>query len=102
MKWTKDKLQQHLIMTALENKELQNTLQHRDSVLSIMYDLVRSEVPDWYKIEMIKDVIDCEVRRLEQTIVQTNWVDKLLQDSYLQFTEDLEKERRKENQNLDF
>ena len=24
MKWTKDKLQQHLIMTALENKELQN------------------------------------------------------------------------------
>lgn len=43
-----------------------------------------------------------KVRRLEQTIVQTNWVDKLLQDSYLQFTEDLEKEIRKENQNLDF
>ncbi len=60
MKWTKDKLQQHLIMTALENKELQNTLQHRDSVLSIMYDLVRSEVPDWYKIEIIKAVINVE------------------------------------------
>jgi len=37
-----------------------------------------------------------EFRRLERTIVNTNWVDKLLQDSYLQFTEDLEKERRKE------
>lgn len=75
MKWTKDKLQQHLIMTALENKELQNTLQHRDSVLSIMYDLVRSEVPDWYKIEMIKDVIDCEVWR-ELTDKQKKLVDK--------------------------
>lgn len=59
----------------------------------------------WYKYCRLHFKYHTEkrkVRRLEQTIVQTNWVDKLLQDSYLQFTEDLEKERRKENQNLDF
>lgn len=59
----------------------------------------------WYKycrLHFKYHIEKRKVRRLEQTIVQTNWVDKLLQDSYLQFTEDLEKERRKENQNLDF
>lgn len=59
----------------------------------------------WYKYCRLHFKYHTEkrkVRRLERTIVQTNWVDKLLQDSYLQFTEDLEKERRKENQNLDF
>ena len=43
-----------------ELEEAKETLWHRDSVLSIMYDLVRSEVPDWYKIEIIKAVINVE------------------------------------------
>lgn len=43
-----------------ELEETKETLWHRDSVLSIMYDLVRSEVPDWYKIEIIKAVINVE------------------------------------------
>lgn len=45
-----------------------------------------------FKYQMEKE----KVRRLERTIVNTNWVDKLLQDSYLKFTEDLEKERKKD------
>ena len=50
----------------------------------------------WYKYCRLHFKYQMEkkkVRRLERTIVNTNWVDKLLQDSYLKFTEDLEKER---------
>lgn len=76
MKWTKDKLQQHLLMLSMEMTDMQRTLEHRDSVLSIMYDLVRSEdlIYD-YIIEMIKAVIDCEVWR-ELTDRQKKLVDK--------------------------
>jgi hypothetical protein len=46
----------------IELKENQETLEHRDSILSIMYDLVRSENSIYeYIIEMIKAVIDEEV-----------------------------------------
>lgn len=62
MKWTKDRLQQHLLMLSMEMTEMQRTLEHRDSILSIMYDLVRSENSIYeYIIEMIKAVIDEEV-----------------------------------------
>ena len=45
-----------------ENKELKRDLEHRDTILSIMYDLVR----DWYidadsKLVIIKAVVDIEV-----------------------------------------
>ena len=51
----------------------------------------------WYKycrLHFKYQMEKSKVRRLERTIVNTNWVDKLLQDSYIKFTEDLEKERR--------
>lgn len=59
-----------------ELEETKETLWHRDSVLSIMYDLIRDEDLMYdYIIEMIKAVIDCEVWR-ELTDKQKKLVEK--------------------------
>ncbi len=45
-----------------ENRNLKRTLEHRDTVLSIMYDLVRNcNMKTRIKLLMIKSVIDVEV-----------------------------------------
>ena len=45
----------------LELRDTERDLEHRDTILSIMYDLVRSkEVTDERKIRIIKKVIDVE------------------------------------------
>ncbi len=41
--------------------ELEETLEHRDSILSIMYDLLRSDLSDYEQLCMIYVVIDVEV-----------------------------------------
>lgn len=57
-------------------EKIQKTLEHRDSVLSVMWDLVRTTITtDKDIIEMIKAVIDCEVWR-ELTDKQKKLVDK--------------------------
>lgn len=61
-----------------ENKENKETLEHRDSVLSIMYDLVRSENSiNEYIIEMIKAVIDeevwAELTKRQRELVKAFW-----------------------------
>lgn len=44
-----------------EIKELKETLEHRDSVLSIMYDLIRCDyIRPKHKLDIIKAVIDDE------------------------------------------
>lgn len=78
MKWTKDKLQQHLLMFSMEMTDMQRTLEHRDSILSIMYDLVRSENSiNEYIIEMIKAVIDeevwAELTKRQRELVKAFW-----------------------------
>lgn len=78
MKWTKDRLQQHLLMLSMEMTEMQRTLEHRDSILSIMYDLVRSENSiNEYIIEMIKAVIDeevwAELTKRQRELVKAFW-----------------------------
>ena len=44
-----------------ELEEIKNDLEHRDSVLSIMYDLLRSDLSDYEQLCMIDVVIDVEV-----------------------------------------
>lgn len=45
----------------MEMTELKETLEHRDSVLSIMYDLVRCDyIKPKLKLDIIKAVIDDE------------------------------------------
>lgn len=61
-----------------ELEETKETLWHRDSVLSIMYDLVRDEDLMYdYIIEMIKAVIDVEVwndlSEKQQELVKRFW-----------------------------
>lgn len=78
MKWTKDRLQQHLLMLSMEMTDTQRTLEHRDSILSIMYDLVRSENSIYeYIIEMIKAVIDeevwAELTKRQRKLVKAFW-----------------------------
>ena len=78
MKWTKDRLQQHLLMLSMEMTDMQRTLEHRDSILSIMYDLVRSENSiNEYIIEMIKAVIDeevwAELTKRQRELVKAFW-----------------------------
>ena len=48
-------------MNKEKKTELERTLEHRDSILSIIYDLVRScNVKNRIKLLMIKAVIDVE------------------------------------------
>lgn len=61
-----------------ELEETKETLWHRDSVLSIMYDLVRCSYIDYKNIiEMIQAVVDTEVwvdiTQKQQKLVQKFW-----------------------------
>jgi len=61
-----------------ELEETKETLWHRDSILSIMYDLVRCSYIDYKNIiEMIQAVVDAEVwadtTKKQQKLVQKFW-----------------------------
>ena len=61
-----------------ELEETKDTLWHRDSILSIMYDLVRCSYIDYKNIiEMIQAVVDAEVwadtTKKQQKLVQKFW-----------------------------
>lgn len=60
-----------------ELKEVQEDLWHRDSILSIMYDLIRSDLTDSYILEIIEAVINVEVwsdlSEKQQELVQRFW-----------------------------
>ena len=61
-----------------ENKELQGTLEHRDSILSVMWDLVRTTITtDEDIIKMIKAVVDVEcwapISKKEEKLVEKFW-----------------------------
>lgn len=66
-----------------ENKELKRDLEHRDTILSIMYDLVR----DWYidaasKLVIIKAVVDIEAGE-EVTEFQTQLAEMFYHRGFL-------------------
>ena len=60
-----------------ELEETKETLQHRDSVLSIMYDLIRSDLTDSFILEIIEAVINVEVwsdlSEKQQELVKRFW-----------------------------
>ena len=60
-----------------ELEETKETLWHRDSVLSIMYDLIRSDLTDSFILEMIEAVVDVEVWKdlseKQQELVKRFW-----------------------------
>ena len=57
-------------------KELEETLEHRDSVLSIMYDLLRSDLSDYEQLSMIDVVIDVEVWNEPQNKLREELLDR--------------------------
>lgn len=57
-------------------KELEETLEHRDSVLSIMYDLLRSDLGDYEQLCMIDVVIDVEVWNEPQNKLREELLDR--------------------------
>lgn len=59
-----------------EVKELKETLEHRDSVLSIMYDLLRSDLGDYEQLCMIDVVIDVEVWNEPQNKLREELLDR--------------------------
>ena len=59
-----------------ELKELEETLEHRDSVLSIMYDLLRSDLGDYEQLCMIDVVIDVEVWNEPQNKLREELLDR--------------------------
>jgi chromosome segregation ATPase len=59
-----------------ELKELEETLEHRDSVLSIMYDLLRSDLSDYEQLCMIDVVIDVEVWNDPQNKLREELLDR--------------------------
>lgn len=59
-------------------EKIQKTLEHRDSVLSVMWDLVRTTITtDKDIIEMIKAVIDVEcwapISKKDEKLVEKFW-----------------------------
>jgi DNA gyrase/topoisomerase IV subunit A len=59
-----------------EIEELKETLEHRDSVLSIMYDLLRSDLGDYEQLCMIDVVIDVEVWNEPQNKLREELLDR--------------------------
>ena len=57
-------------------EEIKNTLEHRDSVLSIMYDLLRSDLGDYEQLCMIDVVIDVEVWNEPQNKLREELLDR--------------------------
>jgi len=59
-----------------ELEEIKNDLGHRDSILSIMYDLLRSDLSDYEQLCMIDVVIDVEVWNEPQNKLREELLDR--------------------------
>jgi len=59
-----------------ELEEIKNDLEHRDSILSIMYDLLRSDLSDYEQLCMIDVVIDVEVWNEPQNKLREELLDR--------------------------
>ena len=70
--------QQKIALKSMENqiRKLKETLEHRDSILSIMYDLLRSNLGDYEQLSMIDVVIDVEVWNEPQNKLREELLDR--------------------------
>ena len=81
--YEKEELAESCYDLARENKklkdeleEIKNDLEHRDSILSIMYDLLRSDLGDYEQLCMIDVVIDVEVWNEPQNKLREELLDR--------------------------